>query len=261
MRSREEYERVMSLIADGLNDMQVARETGIPRATVRDWRAGVGWRHREGNDRRSGIPCDARCDSIAKRALPRPWAYAHLLGLYLGDGTITEVKRGVTRLRIFLDEKYPDIIDGCIDSMKAIRGTERISVYQHTGCLEIFCHWKHWPCVFPQHGPGMKHTRLIELTAWQRAIVEGEPKAFLRGLYESDGNRHINPITRRFPSGTRHYRYSRYMFSNESNDIQQLFKDTCDLLGVHWTQANRKNVAVSRREDVAFLDEFLGPKT
>jgi hypothetical protein len=189
-----------------------------------------------------------------------PFAYAHLFGLYLGDGTISEMKRGVTRLRIFLDEKYPNIIEGCVGSMMVIRGSERIAVHQQAGCLEVSATWKHWPCVFPQHGPGMKHTRSIQLARWQKDIVRAQPKAFLQGLFESDGNRHINPITRRLPSGTRHYRYSRYMFTNESTDIQQLFKETCDALGVHWTQANRKNVAVSRRADVKFLDGFLGPK-
>ena len=28
--------------------------------------------------------------------------------------------------------------------------------------------WKHWPCLFPQHGPGRKHERKIRLEAWQR---------------------------------------------------------------------------------------------
>jgi hypothetical protein len=40
-----------------------------------------------------------------------------------------------------------------------------------------------------------------------------------------------------------------------------MYTDACDSLGVHWTRANRKNIAVSRREDVALLDGFLGPKS
>ena len=34
----------------------------------------------------------------------------HLLGLYLGDGCISAHARGVYRLRIVLDVKYPGII-------------------------------------------------------------------------------------------------------------------------------------------------------
>lgn len=261
MRSRDEYERVMSLIAAGLTDAEIGRLTAIPRGTVQSWRHPKGIRHASGGNRRSGMRCDGGCDAIASRVEPSPQAYAHLLGLYLGDGTISEMKRGVMRLRIFLDQKYPRIIAGCVESMQVIRGTGAVSVASQTGCVEVSARWRHWHCVFPQHGPGMKHTRDLTLTPWQREIVETEPKSLLRGLFESDGSRHINPITRRHAGRTRQYHYSRYMFANASEDLQQLFKDTCDLLGVHWTQANRKNVAVSRREYVAFLDEFLGPKT
>lgn len=31
---------------------------------------------------------------------------------------------------------------------------------------------KHWPCLFPQHGPGRKHHRRIALEPWQEAIVK-----------------------------------------------------------------------------------------
>ena len=32
--------------------------------------------------------------------------------------------------------------------------------------------WQHWPCLFPQHGPGRKHERPIVLEHWQRVIVD-----------------------------------------------------------------------------------------
>jgi hypothetical protein len=31
---------------------------------------------------------------------------------------------------------------------------------------------KHWPCLFPQHGPGVEHKRSIELVPWQQRIVD-----------------------------------------------------------------------------------------
>lgn len=49
--------------------------------------------------------------------------------------------------------------------------------------------WHHWPCLFPQHGPGRKHERPIVLEHWQREIVEQHPGPFLRGLFHSDGCR------------------------------------------------------------------------
>jgi hypothetical protein len=34
--------------------------------------------------------------------------------------------------------------------------------------LRIESTWKQWPCYIPQHGPGLKHNRKIELVAWQK---------------------------------------------------------------------------------------------
>ena len=40
MRSREEVAAVLELVKAGWNDCEIARELGIPRGTVRDWRRG-----------------------------------------------------------------------------------------------------------------------------------------------------------------------------------------------------------------------------
>jgi hypothetical protein len=51
------------------------------------------------------------------------------------------------------------------------------------------------------------------------------------------------------------------MFTNASTDILRIFTEALDLLGVHWTQTTPRDISVARREDVAFLDGFVGPKT
>ena len=33
---------------------------------------------------------------------------------------------------------------------------------------EVYSFSKHWPCLFPQHEPGRKHERKIELMPWQQ---------------------------------------------------------------------------------------------
>jgi len=38
VRSQAEWDEVHRLIAAGMNDCAIARATGIPRETVRDWR-------------------------------------------------------------------------------------------------------------------------------------------------------------------------------------------------------------------------------
>jgi len=57
------------------------------------------------------------------------------------------------------------------------------------------------------------------------------------------------------------YRYPRYEFANESQDIKMLFCMSCDALGVGWKVMNRKTISINKRADVAFLDTFIGPKT
>jgi hypothetical protein len=73
--------------------------------------------------------------------------------------------------------------------MRAIRPDNKVSTIQRQGCTEVNSYSRHWPCLFPQHGPGKKHTRLIELAQWQREIVERYPGDFARGLFHSDGYR------------------------------------------------------------------------
>jgi hypothetical protein len=51
------------------------------------------------------------------------------------------------------------------------------------------------------------------------------------------------------------------MLTNTSTDILTIFTDALDLLEVHWTKTNARNIAVSRRDDVTFLDSFIGAKS
>jgi len=60
------------------------------------------------------------------------------------------------------------------------------------GCLRnghairVEVRWKHWPCLFPQRGPGRKHLRKIELAGWQHEIVAECPEMLLGGWFHSD---------------------------------------------------------------------------
>ena len=71
----------------------------------------------------------------------------------------------------------------------------------------------------------------------------------------------MNRFKTRLPSGRlAEYEYVRYFFSNLSADIRGIFCRHCDLLGVHWTQPNHRNISVSKRSSIAMLDSFIGPK-
>jgi hypothetical protein len=50
------------------------------------------------------------------------------------------------------------------------------------------------------------------------------------------------------------------MFTNRSDDIKALLREHLDLLDIAWRRASDRNIAISRREAVAALDEFVGPK-
>lgn len=177
--------------------------------------------------------------------------YAYLLGLYLGDGCLTECRNAVFRLRVICCDAYPDLMAECELAMLDILA-KSVGRVRSVGCTEVYSHSKHWPCLFPQHGPGRKHTRRIVLVDWQRAIVDGFPAPFLRGLLHSDGCRVLNRV-----NGTD---YPRYHFSNASDDIRALFGRACDRLGVDWRPNNARNLSVARRPSVRLLDQFVGPK-
>lgn len=138
-------------------------------------------------------------------------------------------------------------------------GTEVCRV-QRPGCAELKSYSKHWICLFPQHGHGMKHTRSIVMTTWQQPLVEENPGQFLRGPFHSDGCR-ITNWTRRLVAGeTKRYEYPRNMFSNESTDILALCAGALDRLGIAHTRPRPNMISVARRAAVAALDVHVGPK-
>jgi hypothetical protein len=61
-------------------------------------------------------------------------------------------------LGFVLDMRYPGIIEECRLAIARIRGQDRLpGLVQKPGCVGAYSGWKHWPCLFPQHGRGPKH--------------------------------------------------------------------------------------------------------
>ncbi len=246
MRAQQEFDRANALFATGMSSTEVARLLGIPRSTVRDWRLGRG---------RTRVRSGCEVHSISRLDVR---AYSYLLGIYLGDGCISSYPRDVFRLRITLDAIYPGIVTECAKAIEAVAPGKKAAILRRRGerTVEVSAYWKHWPCLIPQHGPGRKHLRPIVIRAWQRRIIAAHPEPFLRGLIHSDGSRII--ATER--KGDRVRRAPRYAFKNASEDILGLFGEACDLVGVHYTRASRRQIAVYSKYAVARLDEFIGPK-
>lgn len=250
-RTAGDVEIVRALYEEGHSASEISRQTGIPRSTLREWIRDGFIRKRPGRDRPLDMPCDP-CEAVLNLD-EEPYAY--LLGLYLGDGCIAKHPR-TYKLRISLDQKYPGIIAECGAAIAAVL-PNRVGHVQCPGCIEVSSHSQHWPCFFPQHGPGPKHKRRIILEPWQTWVaVERHPRLLLRGLIHSDGSRFINRVKR--PSGI--YEYPRYMFSNRSADIRAIFTLACQRAGIECKRTNEWLIAVSKREHVGLMDSFIGPK-
>ena len=235
--------RLVDFVAGlGGNASEVARLTGIPRSTIRDWLARPPF-----HDRPHGA-------SDANPNVPAA-EYAYLLGMYLGDGVISYARGRCYRLRITTDASYPGVIAECSTAMQAVVPHNRVSVRRRTGerAVEMISAYSNaWSRLFPQHGPGKKHERRIVLAEWQEAIVRQHPRLFLRGLLHADGCRVLNRVNGKS--------YPRYFFTQVSQDIRDIFCRTCDQLGIVTTSRSRKTVSVARASSVALIDSFVGAK-
>ncbi|MFF5129613.1 helix-turn-helix domain-containing protein [Streptomyces syringium] len=248
--------RAIALLRQGMTNQAVAEQLSVPRGTV-------GWWRYEDRRRRGEVfthPTD--CPQCTGRDFDHE-AYSYLLGLYLGDGHIVSKPRQ-HHLSVYCADTWPGLIDGAEAAMKMVMPTPSVNRRQREGCAEVKSYSQHWPCMFPQHGPGKKHERLIALEAWQQQIVDAHPWEFIRGLVHSDGCRVTNWTTRMVGGERKRYEYPRYLFTNKSRDILTLYSDTLDKVGVEWKITRRGedpyNVSVARKHSVALMDTHIGPK-
>jgi hypothetical protein len=248
--AKDTFTEVRVLVEAGLSDYQIADATGVPRSTVLRWR-------------RRLLPPGA-LDLASRWELDDPVSYCYLLGAYLGDGHVTHRPPRSWTLRIATDQQYPAIEAEIVSAMTvsfpggrptsrpASKGASNVVSLTHAAVGRAF----------PQHGPGKKHLRRIELTDWQIELTHAHPAALIRGLIHSDGCRSLNRVRTVLPSGREAlYEYVRYFFSNRSGDIRAIFASHCDLLGIRVTQPNPRNLAVSHRDSVQILETIVGPKS
>lgn len=193
---------------DGMRDADNAALHGVAVKTIRRWRRVY---QRRGQPRGQGHlapPCP-RCDGapLAEQA------YAELLGWYLGDGHISLGRRGVYNLHVINDRTYPVASARLALLMSRVKPKGRPHTRLVPGAVITTVSWKHWPCLFPQHGPGRKHERAIVLEEWQADVVRAFPADFLRGLLHSDGCRVNNWATRVVAGEKKRYEYPRWQSS------------------------------------------------
>jgi hypothetical protein len=201
------------MIGAGHSDRAIAEATGVPRSTITRWRL-------------RGMPTRHTVDAPDPDwRPPDPASYAYLLGLYLGDGCVSPGRSGA-QLGIYLDAGYPGIVDEADRAVRAVAPGCHVGRYlrRESGVVRLQAWSPTWLVAFPQHGPGKKHERPIELAGWQREITHAHPRELLRGLIHSDGCRTINRFAVELPvGGRRTYSYPRYFFSNLSAGIRAIF--------------------------------------
>ena len=175
-----------------------------------------------------------------------------MLGLYLGDGHVVRLAR-TYKFRLFLDSKHCEIVNESAALLERCFSNNVVGkAYGHEGRMTILSvHSAHLGCIFPQHGPGMKHLRPILLEAWQNELIARAPWHFLKGLIRSDGCSFVNR--------TGPYEYLAYQLDNHSPDILDLFCATCDLVDIEYRRYARY-VRINRRSSVERLKARIGVK-
>ncbi len=199
MRPLQDVAVVLELGGNGLHASEIARRTGIPRATVRDWLAGRIPRKAR-TQGGTTISCEA-CGAPEHRFADLPPAYvlpARLVPgrrLHLGASPRRLPAQGESRSSVPGHCRRVRSSDPPANPGRRVHRLNRRSSYtgrpEYTH-VEVSSYSKTWPCLFPQHGPGRKHHRPIELAGWQQEMVAGHPELLLRGLVHSDGCRFIN---------------------------------------------------------------------
>ena len=239
----------------GMRDADNALKHGVAIKTIRRWRRLYQRRGLPRGQQHTAVPCP----QCGQASLDLP-AYAELLGWYLGDGHISSQRRGVYGLHVFNDAKYVVLNEQVKELMRRVKPGGRPHTRQKSGCTVITVSWKHWPCLFPQHGPGRKDLRTLTLGRWQREIIEAYPADFLRGLFHSDGCRANNWTQKVIGGSLKRYDYPRWHFTNNSVEIRTWCCEALDLVGVPWRQSDWKTISVSTRAGVDRLDALIGPK-
>ncbi len=262
MNPREVYREILQLWIEGLDATEIARQTAAPHKIITYCIAKF----------ETEPPREmSRLEIILKRPMSEKYipiyeAYAYLFGLYLGDGNIVKARR-VYRLRVTLDAKYPNIIEECVKAEQTLFPENQIGIVEsfykdRLSYVNVSLYHRDLPHFFPQHGVGDKHSRKIELKAWQQKIVDAYPLEFFRGLYHSDGSRSSNHRQRqRLPA----LRILQHLDSTSLKFSAPPVTESASIGRAKIFQVPnhhvRYDVMIAKRKDVAYLDSVIGPKT
>jgi hypothetical protein len=243
MRTENEYQKVIEYKNRGLNKTEISKIVNIPRTTINDWL------RRRPNFEKTINDFNSK-DYIMGNNLQN--TYSYILGLYLGDGHINQMKNKRSyRLRIFNDIKYNNLNKHIINELQNLFFNNRVNFINSKNLVITYVYSNKLPTLFPQHGNGRKHNRKIELFNWQKDIISY--KYLLMGLFHSDGCHYFNNIKGK--------KYESYSFSNVSKDIHGIFQNCCKTLNIEYTKSSKSsNTEIRQRNSVEYLKNNIGTK-
>jgi len=216
--SVEQVERAKSLKNEGRNFSEIARIMNIPRPSLKYF-------FNEKHKSKRGINKIIDYSYIIDNKLVKEYSY--ILGLYLGDGHITNMGR-TYRLRIALDYKYDNLNDFAKEMLKRLFPDNKINILNVDNSWIVLSVYNKYIIkgLFPQMGDGKKHFRDVSLKDWQWNIIDYN--YLLLGLFHSDGCYYLN---------SKKNKYS-YQFSNKSKDLINIFKMCCEHLNLKYYFSN-----------------------
>jgi DNA-binding transcriptional regulator WhiA len=246
--TEELIEKVLIDFKNGKNKCQLSRDYNISRGTIRYWIDNQDKIFN--NEYYKYNKKDKPIETIIQEIKNKKEIYSYILGLYLGDGCISESKMSY-KLRIAQDNKYPQLIEIIKEKLNSFF-TNNVFVCNPKGCKQISIHDKNLPLYFPQHAAGKKHNRKIELVDYQRENLDY--KEFLKGLWVTDGS---------FYKTARGY--EAYNFTNKSTDIIALFEECLNNFGIKYRKRMKKNevwiVEITKKSEVVKMKEIVGMKS
>lgn len=255
--TKEDKDKVLKLFETGSNQSAISRETGVPRETLREWLKPKDISKRIRNSYVPIINFDEYLNTEEKRR-----AYSFLLAIYLCDGYVCKYKTlRAPSLRMFNDSRYPINIQEWANKAKIIFPNNSIKIFKKksSNSCEILLYSKKILDLFPQHGPGKKHSRKLNFENWQMQIVKEYPEEFIRACIQSDGCIYHQKLK------NGNYSYKRYNFVNKSEDIMNLFAYALSVLGIikEKTFNKSRNLFVVQnfsKEDTQILEKIISKK-
>lgn len=228
------------------NKLALSKKYKIPRATIRYW-LDSDYLERKNLAK---LEEDNYLEKVQDRVRNNKKIYNFILGLYIGDGCITK-NRMSYKLRIVQDKKYQNSIQeiSCVLNDFFQKSS---TVTQREGCSVVTIFDKYLPLYFPQHGPGKKHDRKIELSDFQ--IKNIDYGNLMRGLFVSDGSYYLAVK-----------KYERYNFTNKSLEIINIFRDCLNHFDILHKWRIKPNgiyiVEIQKKSEVIKMKEIVGVKS